>query len=239
MALDRSSIVRTDFPLARRGGYDRATVDAHLDHLAQEVAALRSGTLGATTSSRVGGILDAAEASAAEIERQAWEDAARVQAAADESLTVARERVRALGEAAALVQARLTELTADVNVLQHTLGAPEEPVQSELFADDGQDAGGDTVAFDPLGEEPVEADPQTPEPTVQEPTAQVAELPASARFSREEEAETHDVEAARLVALNMAMSGQSREATDHYIAQRYAIEDRARLLDEVYASVGA
>jgi hypothetical protein len=226
MALDRTSIVRSDFPLARRGGYDRATVDAHLDHLAAEVEALRSGSIGATTSSRVGAILDAAEASAAEIERQAWADAARVQAAADEALAAARERVSALAEASSLVQVRVEELVADVARLEVALGATEEPAIAENQPE--LDLNGDTVAFDPLDEPP--ADEQVP----------VAELPASARFAREDPPmEAHDAEAARLVALNMAMSGQSREATDRYLAQRYAIGDRARLLDEVYASVGA
>ena len=39
MALDRQSIERKDFPLARRG-YDPAAVDAHLTALADEVAEL-------------------------------------------------------------------------------------------------------------------------------------------------------------------------------------------------------
>jgi hypothetical protein len=204
------------------------------------VEALRSGSIGATTSSRVGQILDAAENSAAEIERQAWEDAARVQAAADEALAIARERVQALGEAAAQVQARLTELSGDVNVLQHTLGAAEQGPEAETYpvpapqdepaAYAEPDAGGDTVAFDPLADELAE----------QAPEVHVPELPATARFAREEPvAPTHDVEAARLIALNMAMSGESRDATDRYLAERYVIEDRSGLLDEVYASVGA
>lgn len=46
-----------------------------------------------------------------------------------------------------------------------------------------------------------------------------------------------DVEGARLVALNMALNGDSREQTDRYLAENYEIEDRARLLDEVYAAI--
>ena len=40
MALDRQSIMRTDFPSNRRG-YDPAAVDAHLDRIATEVEELR------------------------------------------------------------------------------------------------------------------------------------------------------------------------------------------------------
>jgi DivIVA domain-containing protein len=46
-----------------------------------------------------------------------------------------------------------------------------------------------------------------------------------------------DVEGARLIALNMALNGQSREETDRYLAENFDLADRAGLLDEVYATV--
>jgi hypothetical protein len=46
-----------------------------------------------------------------------------------------------------------------------------------------------------------------------------------------------DLEGARLVALNMAMNGTPREETARYLAENFELEDRQRLLDEVYASV--
>ncbi|HET7048497.1 MAG TPA: DivIVA domain-containing protein [Solirubrobacteraceae bacterium] len=46
-----------------------------------------------------------------------------------------------------------------------------------------------------------------------------------------------DVEGARLIALNMALDGTSREETDRYLAQNFKLSDRAALLDEVYESV--
>ena len=49
--------------------------------------------------------------------------------------------------------------------------------------------------------------------------------------------EDADVEGARLIALNMALNGQSREETDKYLAENFDLPDRQRLLDEVYASV--
>ena len=46
-----------------------------------------------------------------------------------------------------------------------------------------------------------------------------------------------DAEGARLVALNMALNGTSREETDQYLAENFDLSDRAGLLDEVYATV--
>ena len=46
-----------------------------------------------------------------------------------------------------------------------------------------------------------------------------------------------DVEGARLIALNMALNGQSRAETDKYLAENFELNDRGALLDEVYATV--
>jgi hypothetical protein len=51
-------------------------------------------------------------------------------------------------------------------------------------------------------------------------------------------ARSTDVDGARLVALNMALDGDPRDATDRYLAEHFDIPDRGRLLDEVYAAVG-
>jgi DivIVA domain-containing protein len=44
-------------------------------------------------------------------------------------------------------------------------------------------------------------------------------------------------EGARLIALNMALDGTSREETDRYLAENFKLSDRDGLLDEVYESV--
>ncbi len=46
-----------------------------------------------------------------------------------------------------------------------------------------------------------------------------------------------DLEGARLIALNMALNGQSRSETDKYLADNFDLSDRGALLDEVYATV--
>jgi hypothetical protein len=48
-----------------------------------------------------------------------------------------------------------------------------------------------------------------------------------------------DAAAARIVALDMALSGAPRDETDRFIAEHYDLHDRAALLDEVYAAAGA
>ena len=72
------------------------------------------------------------------------------------------------------------------------------------------------------------------EPPIDEPTnaapAPVAEAPAASGGD-------DDAEGARLVALNMALNGTSREETDRYLAENFDLADRAALLDEVYATV--
>ncbi|HEX3693300.1 MAG TPA: hypothetical protein VHU13_08140 [Solirubrobacteraceae bacterium] len=48
-----------------------------------------------------------------------------------------------------------------------------------------------------------------------------------------------DLDGARLVALNMALNGDSREATGRYLAENFRLPDPAKLLDEVYAAIEA
>ena len=83
------------------------------------------------------------------------------------------------------------------------------------------------------GDAPV-APPETAK-TTRAPKAAPAAAPAPAK---EPDADADaDVEGARLIALNMALNGESREATDQYLAENFDLGDRSALLDEVYASV--
>ena len=113
MELDRQSIEKRDFPIGRRG-YDPAAVDAHLRTIAAEVEELRYAlesrageTLGSSAGTQVQGILEAAEATAAEIEQRAADDArvTREQAAADAERTRADAIARAQAHVAAVSRA--------------------------------------------------------------------------------------------------------------------------------------
>jgi len=45
------------------------------------------------------------------------------------------------------------------------------------------------------------------------------------------------VDGARLVALNMALNGETRETTERYLAENFRLSERRRLVDEVYAAI--
>jgi hypothetical protein len=45
------------------------------------------------------------------------------------------------------------------------------------------------------------------------------------------------VDGARLIALNMALNGESRAETERYLAENYSLPDRTKLVDEVYAAI--
>ena len=83
MALERQSIEKKDFPIGRRG-YDPEAVDAHLRMLAEELEELkrssrrRTETLASAASEQVRAIVEAAETSAAEIQRQAEDEAREI-----------------------------------------------------------------------------------------------------------------------------------------------------------------
>jgi len=48
-----------------------------------------------------------------------------------------------------------------------------------------------------------------------------------------------ELDSARLVALNMALNGESRESADRYLAENYQLADRGKLIDEVFAAIEA
>jgi hypothetical protein len=73
---------------------------------------------------------------------------------------------------------------------------------------------------------PPEPAPPPPEP-VEKPVATAPHVGADV-----------DIESARLVALNMALDGTSREQVDRYLRENFALSDREALLDDVYASIG-
>jgi hypothetical protein len=75
---------------------------------------------------------------------------------------------------------------------------------------------------------PAEPPPAEPPPAPQPPAA--AQAPAVAGG---------DLDGARLIALNMALNGESRAATERYLAENYQLADRSKLVEEVYAAIEA
>ena len=49
--------------------------------------------------------------------------------------------------------------------------------------------------------------------------------------------ESGDLDGARLIALNMALNGESREDAERYLAENFELTDRGKLIDEVFAAI--
>ena len=276
MALDRQSIEKRDFPIGRRG-YEPAAVDAHLATVAREVEALKRSktsepaapaearhpgeSLASVASSQVQAIVEAAEASAYAIEREARDlaeqtaqEAARdAQRTRDEAVERAQEHVGKVHEATSLMLQRVDAMESELSALVESLRTGANRLNAdlsllsgnmgELYDAAGQGPGGSAAAA-PIVEDlnvVAQDDAAPPAPSAPAPEADAPDEPAPGEASPAAPAaaddEDDDVEGARLIALNMALNGQSREETDKYLAENFDLTDRAALLDEVYATV--
>ncbi len=296
MELDRQQIERRDFPIVRRG-YDPATVDAHLRALSAEVEELQheaehrgQESLASVAGTQVQGILEAAQATAETIEREAAQDAQRVREAADadarrtreEAIARAREHVAAVSQATEVLLARVGSIDGETRTLVESLRAGAGRLAGDLTtvetemealydaaAGRASSSGGGVAAGGPpteadLGESgvsrlqpvaapaeafvgaPAEPDVELaaqsyvdaatgPEPLAGESPAH--EEPLFAHGASSEPAPAGDLDGARLVALNMALNGDSRQDTGRYLAENFEIAEPERLLDEVYAAI--
>jgi DivIVA domain-containing protein len=262
LALDRQSIEKRDFPIGRRG-YEPASVDAHLAKVAREVEALQrasrsapaggapaaapaaGASLAAIASSQVQAIVEAAETSAASIEREAREHASQVEQDAareaqrirDEAIARSQDHVGKVHEATALMLQRVDAMESELGALVQSLRTGANRLSADLSLLSGNMGELYTAA----GDAPAAPVDYAPEPVVvvEEEVVIVAieEEDEPAADVEAEPAGEDDVEGARLIALNMALNGQTREETDKYLAENFDLADRAGLLDEVYATV--
>jgi hypothetical protein len=260
--MDRESIERSDFPLVRRG-YDPAAVGAHLravaaaaQELSQRAASVAAGpSLGSAAATRVQGILEAAQTTAAEIEREAQRDAQSTREEAAGELERARAHVETLARAAAALLAQVQSLDGEVGALARSLRGEDAPQGEPQRGTSRGDALGEAssrggVARGEVVQEAVShGHVSNPAPAAEE--GRETSLPASAPAVEEEHGAapsapvptgagdqgSEDLDGARLVALNMALSGEPREQTERYLADSFQLSDRAKLLDEVYAAV--
>ena len=242
------------------------------------------------------GILEAAETTAADIERQAVEDAARMreEAALDaertrtEAVQRAQAHVAAVAQATAVLLGRVESMDGEVGALVQSLQAGAgrlagdlasvETEMGELYdAASGrrrggaQRAGAKCAVVSATGacclgapaarrsgspgcagaprrgrttcrgaaarcSEPPPAAPPMPTSPPPRPAEPVAP-PAPAVAESAPVGTGGDLDGARLVALNMALNGESREQADRYLQENFQLADRAKLLDEVYAAI--
>ena len=264
MALDRQSIERKDFPLARRG-YDTAAVDAHLTALADQVAELQraaaqapaTSSLASSTSDQVHAIIAAAETSAAQIR-------AHAEAKAEDTLERARRQAGDLAQSSAGMLARLEQTKRELEgVIDSLRGgtagpdadgaaaaeerhlhavAPAEPAKAEPAKAEPGSVASAPVEPAPAARAPVapasQVEPTPAHSSAGEPvSAGPASPPAVAPVPSAPDGRPDETEGARLVALNMALDGTPREQTAQYLSEHFRLADRDGLLDEVYSSV--
>jgi DivIVA domain-containing protein len=249
MPLDRQSIEKKDFAIGRRG-YDPEAVDAHLESIANEVEELklssrrRSETLASSASEQVRAIVEAAEASAAQIQTEAetqareirTEASAEAEAARAEATTQARTYVSRVSESTAVMLQRLDAMESELGTLIGALRTGSNRLNADLQLlesnfDEVSAAAGSRARFE--GEHEPAAEGSRLEDQHEVVTEADVEVVAAGLVADPD----GDIEGARLIALNMALNGTPRPETDSYLAQNFQLSDRARLLDEVYASV--
>ena len=254
MAIDRQSIEKRDFPIGRRG-YEPEAVDAHLRRVAEDLDELRradrpsTASLASSAADQVRSIVEAAETTASDIKHQAEDEASGTRSRAEtdaektradaadqarshvvsvqEATQTMLERVDAMeSELGALVESLRTganRLTADLTLLTGNMGELRGAATGS-GAETAEKAPESVSATEPESES--ESEPE-PEPE-SKPPPQAESAPEGG----------DDSEGARLIALNMALNGTPREETDSYLAENFQLEDREKLLDEVYARVG-
>lgn len=254
MALDRQTIEKRDFPIGRRG-YDPAAVDAHLSLLADELDAMRrasrsGGALASAASEQVRLIVEAAEQSASDIEREADLEARRIrqeareaaESARSEAGQQARDHVTRVSDAATAMLERIDAMETELRGLLDQVRAGSTRVQSDLsllqqsvgdlrsasapaFEPDPYTSSAGSAAAVGSSFEPAVADVE-PDDIADEPLAD------------EEAGRPADEEGARLIAFNMALNGTPREETEAYLRDNFELEDPGALLDDVYAQAG-
>jgi hypothetical protein len=259
---DRQAIERKDFPIGRRG-YDPDAVDGHLRALAVEFeelqrAAVTGGadiSLASTAGTQVQSILEAAETAAAEIERHALESTRQVREAADadaertreQAVIKARAHVAGVAQVAASLLERVGSMDGEVTALVDSLRSGASRLAGDLAAVEAGMAELYDAASGRGAEEPAspatfeseldEAIAAGPAPAAPPPPAPVPSQPVHEPVAASGADSSEDLDGARLIALNMALNGESRADTERYLAENFQLPDRLSLIDEVYAAI--
>jgi hypothetical protein len=241
-----------------RRGYDPAEVDAHLSAVADEVVALQAAPRGAETlassaSDHVRAIVEVAESSAAQIRHEAQNEAdatrqraeghaLQMSASSAAMLERLEETKRELEGVIESLRAGTDSFNADAGTLEASRAAVAE---SAATAGNGAGAAAGPAPAEPApASEPEpasESEPGSePEPgnePVAAPPPSAAPAGAAGGDAPPSQGTSDDAEAARLVALNMALNRTPREEAAKYLSENYRLADPDGLLDDVYSSI--
>jgi hypothetical protein len=194
-------------------------------------------TSAAAAGQRIQAIIEAAERSAEEIEREARAEAERIRADARRDADQVNTRGREAAERLALRAQELERELADLgDAARASIAALAEEARraAARLAEEPAPPAPDEDVPGPeevLGEEAasVAAQPDADDPIIAEAEALAAPAPDPGGGRNE---------GARLIALNMALSGTPREETERYLNENFEIEDVDGMLDDVYARAG-
>jgi DivIVA domain-containing protein len=207
--VDREAIERRDFPVGRRG-YDPDAVDAHLRRVADEFEAVRGrgGRAGLPPASPLAA---GASEQVRHILEAAEAGAAELRADAGRQASGHVARVK---DAADGMLSRLDDLERELGTLLEALRQSGERLNEGLarLQQEAGDLGGAGA----------------PDDEVVAPSDDLTEPSGNGGPASDDEA------GARLIALNMALSGTPREETARYLAEHFTLADPEALLDDVY-----
>ena len=205
-----------------------------------------------------------AQENARQVRDEAAKDAERTR---EDAIAKARLQVTAVAQVTAKLLERVGSMDAEVNALIGSLRAGAGRLAADLSAVEGGMAelygaasggGGDVEPATrepdfPAVEAPPAAAPAEAAPAEQPQSVGAFEAALDSALATPagegeliEETEIHaeaggaagaDVDGARLIALNMALNGESRTDTERYLAENFELPDRLKLIDEVYAAI--
>jgi hypothetical protein len=186
----------------------------------------------------------------------------------EQAIAKSRSHVAAVAQATATLLEGVEAVDSEVSALLDGLRGGAERLAGDLAAADAQmaalyDAASGRPAAAGAGE-PVRELRATPQPRLPEPPSLApSQAPAPAPAPAAEPARTQsgpqgeppvaaapppaaaataengDVDGARLVALNMALNGESRADTERFLAENFQLAEREKLIEEVYAAIDA
>jgi hypothetical protein len=248
----------------RRSGASLASAASEQVRAIVEAAEQSAAAIEKDAESEAARIRGEAERSAQKTDQEAVERSREHVAKVNEQASLMLQRVDAMeAELTALVESLRTganRLNADLSLLESNMddlyrsaggargeaGPVPTPAPAAPPAPEVQEAPASAPAAieeDDFGDEepPAAATPAAPiaPPAAATPEpAAAAGPPTAVQPAANGPEDGGDVEGARLIALNMALNGQSRDETDRYLAENFDLADRQSLLDEVYESVG-
>ncbi len=219
-------------------------------------------SVASTAGSQVQSILQAAETAAAEIERHALENARQVREDADrdadrtreEAVERARQHVAAVAQVTARLLEHVGSMDGEVSALVESMRAGAGRLAADLSAvetgmselyDAASGRGGAALEPEPPRQfepEHRQYEPEPPRPFERELDSALQEAPQPVGAPVQGGAQgagagSGDVDGARLIALNMALNGESRADTERYLAENFQLPDRLKLIDEVYSAI--